>query len=316
MENTKTNDSLFNTMRQHHPLRDIEVKIQDNLGSYSIWKLIGKARFNIGSGKFTGYEGKALPLSPISTGIEATTDGQEIISLTSMLTNQLVEDALIPLKDMLGTVGRLARNARRTNDHGLLSDIRTLQEDCYKLRDIVGDGKRISDLFGGKIRPPIQAFDVFKIINIALDEDLMRHGGMPLFQLKTQLENCTIRFNRELLQSALSRLLEISRTYGKNLGPIDLFLNLRRNGALAILAPVGFGEEGLNDEDLLLPPEHQLRHHKRGPKSVDKIRINPAMGLSAMCRPFKELEGDILTKQDKSGLKYLILSLPVITPAQ
>ena len=315
---TNDDDALEETMRRHLPLRDIQIRLADGTAH-----LIGRARFEQITGRFLGYKGTissaakppspehkadlsehSIPLAPRRTAqpkadppierhphsMPNSRAAKPSSSTGHVLAAHLSADATLPIQDMLAGIQRIARSAKRSNDQALLTDIRAVMADCFKLRDMIQDADRIARMFGGNGGLEAQNFDVFKVINAVLDDDLTRHDGLARFHLNPEADFTDVRFSRSVLAQALSRMMELAR---ESAGHGDL-LSLDVLGGenhLEIRLPLGAASNQRISDAELLEPDDQLTLASMRRNNMGTPVMTARLGLSALQETLESLDG-------------------------
>lgn len=316
------NSDIYNAVIKRHPIRNIIVKTIN--GGEQV-RLIGHARFEIGSGRFIGFDGtikltednintkktrtvklkeQAKPSTVLDTGSIANAVPTIDAGSTSghILAAHLSADASVPIQDMLEGIQRIARTARRNKDEAMLTDIRAVMSDCFKLRDMVEDTDRIARMFGGGESVGNETFDVFKVLNSCLDDDTTRHGNILHFQLMPQTTNPTVRFSRNILRQAFARMLEMARESNLNTNLIPIYVHPVEDGRLEVAMPLGAltGDKSVDSRDLDTDDRLKLGvvHRKR---SGDPV-MTASLGLSTLSNSIERLGGrlDIIQNYQNS----------------
>ena len=200
---------------------------------------------------------------------------------------------------MLEGIQRIARAARRNNDTAMLTDIRSVMADCFKLRDMVEDTDRIARMFGGGECLGDENFDVFKVLNSCLDDDTTRHGNIVHFQLLPQTTNPMVHFSRNILRQAFARMLEMAResnsTRESNLSAqlIPIYIHPVEDGRLEVTIPLGAltGDKSIDNRDLDTDDRLKLGvvHRKR---SGDPV-MTASLGLTTLSGSIDRLGGSL-----------------------
>ena len=312
LDMTVTSD-IYNAIIKRHPIRNLVVKL---LESGEKLRIIGHAQFEPTTGKFTGFDGTLRPvednLNTTTTRTSRLVEGKQVhvpqqppqpqqqtpISDTDtasghILAAHLSADASTPIQDMLEGIQRIARAARRNNDTAMLTDIRSVMADCFKLRDMVEDTDRIARMFGGGECLGDENFDVFKVLNSCLDDDTTRHGNIVHFQLLPQTTNPMVHFSRNILRQAFARMLEMARESNLSAQLIPIYIHPVEDGRLEVTIPLGAltGDKSIDNRDLDTDDRLKLGvvHRKR---SGDPV-MTASLGLTTLSGSIDRLGGSL-----------------------
>jgi PAS domain-containing protein len=312
------NSDIYNAIIKRHPIRNLTVNL---LGSGEQLQLIGHARFENKTGRFIGFDGTLKAVEEVSTtyntrtsqiieekkpDVRTTQENHESLENHENLANpasnattghilaaHLSADASVPIQDMLEGIQRIARSARRNNDEAMLTDIRSVMSDCFKLRDMVEDTDRIARMFGGGESVGDESFDIFKVLNSCLDDDTTRHGNVLRFQLLPQTTNPMVRFSRNVLRQAFVRMLELARESNHNNHLIPIYVHPVNDSRLEVTIPLGplTGDKSVDERDLGTDDRLKLGvvHRKR---SGDPV-MTASLGLSTLSGNIERLGGEL-----------------------
>lgn len=304
-----TGSDLYSAITKHHPIRNLSVMLQ---GTNTQLRMIGHALFDRATGRFEGFDGTFRPVDSENSITKKPQTKKQQSKQQKLPQNNVIDDpqsghvlaghlsadASAPIQDMLEGIQRIARAARRNNDETMLTDIRSVMADCFKIRDMVEDTERIARMFGGTESLGDESFDVFKVLNSCLDDDTTRHGNISCFQLLPQTTDPMVRFSRTILKQAFARMLEMARESSHSAQPIPIYVHAVEDGRLEVTIPLGSltGDKSIDARELNTDDRLKLGVVRRK-RSGDTV-MTASLGLSALSGSINRLGGKLDIIQD------------------
>lgn len=299
---------LGTILTRHLPIRDLSVEIEDNMGKHSRWLLRGHARFDISTGRFTGYQGGALDQA--ADDLEQDSEGRQPASLDATLNQRIARDASLPIAASLAAALRMRKRIAALGDADLMQDMTELMDGCYRMRDLMQDMENALTGDERLLRGAAQHFGLAALVKDCLRENILRQGGVSRLHLESGTPDIPATFDRQLAYQAVVRMLAVA---GMRADPQrDQVITIARaaNGKNEIRVPLGGPQSGILDEEILFSPAAFLRRPASPPFADEAPSLPPEFGLSAVRSRLRAVGGNIYLGRDSDGSRWLALDIP------